>query len=100
MKKYIVLLILLSITIFAFEACKKKEVDEPETPLSPTPTSTPTPADARLIFKFKFDSMQVRLNAFGQPSIVPAGNAALSPIFNKMGAHYIELAQNAFTQLG
>jgi hypothetical protein len=100
MKKYIVLLILLSITIFAFEACKKKEVDEPETPLSPTPTPTPTPADARLIFKFKFDSMQVRLNAFGQPSIVPAGNAALSPIFNKMGAHYIELAQNAFTQLG
>ena len=102
MKKHIVLLILLSITIFAFEACKKKEVDEPETPLSPTPTPTPTPtpADARLIFKFKFDSMQVRLNAFGQPSIVPAGNAALSPIFNKMGAHYIELAQNAFTQLG
>lgn len=100
MKKKLILLILLSISILAIEGCKKKEVDNPQPIVTPTPTPTPTPADARLIFKFKFDSTQVRLNAFGQPSIVPAGNAALSPIFNKMGAHYIELAQNALTQLG
>ncbi len=53
-----------------------------------------------LIFKFKFDSTQARLNNIGQPSVIPAGNAALSPVFNKMSAHYIELAPTATTQLG
>jgi hypothetical protein len=52
-----------------------------------------------LIFKFKFDSMQVRLNNIGMPSTVPPGNAAQSPRFNAMSAHYIELAQNDFTAL-
>lgn len=104
MKKNIILLISIAMAAFTFEACKKKEVEEPPTRITPiptpTPTPTPTPADARLIFKFKFDSTQARLNAFGQPSVIPSGNAALSPVFNKMGAHYIELAQNALTQLG
>lgn len=55
---------------------------------------------ARLIFKFKFDSTQARLNNIGQPSPMAAGNAGQSPVFNKMSAHYLELAPSAFTALG
>lgn len=53
-----------------------------------------------LIFKLNFDSTAVRLDNFGQPATIPAGNAAQSPVMHKMSAHYIELAQNAYTQLG
>lgn len=53
-----------------------------------------------LIFKFKFDSTQARLNNIGQPEAVEAGHAAQSPVFNKMSAHYLELAPNALTALG
>jgi hypothetical protein len=53
-----------------------------------------------LIFKFIFDSTQVRLNNLGQPSSVGAGNAAYSPKFNFMSAHYIELAQTNTTAVG
>jgi len=60
----------------------------------------PNSSSANLIFKFKFDSTQVRLNNIGQPSVIPAGNAAQSPSFNKMSAHYLELAPSAFTALG
>ena len=56
--------------------------------------------DHKLIFKFVFDSTQVRLDAFGNPSSVPANHGAQSPRFNKMSAHYIELAQGALTALG
>ncbi|MDX2003565.1 MAG: calcium-binding EGF-like domain-containing protein [Chitinophagales bacterium] len=59
------------------------------------PTSGP-----RIIFKFRFDSTQTRLNNLGQPATMPAGHAGQSPIFRKMSAHYIELAPNAYTQLG
>jgi hypothetical protein len=70
-------------------ACKKDE---------PAPTETP---DApRLIFKFAFDPNQERLNNLGQPSTVPAGHAAQSPIFNSISAHYLEMAPSAFTALG
>lgn len=55
---------------------------------------------ANVNFIFKFDSTQVRLNAIGQPSPMPAGNAGQSPRFNSMSAHYVELAPNAFTALG
>ena len=54
----------------------------------------------QLIVKFRFDSDQIRLNNIGQPSTVPDGNAAQSPDFNAISAHYIELAPTAFTQLG
>ena len=54
----------------------------------------------RLILKFKFDSTQVRLNAFGQVATVPAGRAAQSPVFRKMSGHYVELATNDFTAIG
>ncbi len=50
--------------------------------------------------KFRFDSTQVRLNGFGQPSVVPAGHGAQSPVFNKMSAHYVEFAPTALTALG
>ncbi len=54
----------------------------------------------KLIVKFKFDPTQARLNNLGQPSTVPSGNAAQSPDFKFISAHYFELAQDAFTQLG
>lgn len=59
-----------------------------------------TATEPMLIVKFKFDPTQVRLNNLGQPSTVPAGNAAQSPLFNSISAHYIEFAPTAFTQLG
>jgi hypothetical protein len=67
----------------AFTSCKKSSTTE-----------------ARLIFKFKFDSTQQRLNNVGQPSTMAAGHAGQSPVFNKMSAHYIELAPSAITSLG
>jgi hypothetical protein len=62
--------------------------------------SNETSPEPMLIIKFKFDPNQVRLNNLGEPSVVPAGNAAQTPIFNTIGSHYIELAPNANTQLG
>ena len=56
--------------------------------------------EPNLIFKFKFDPTQDRLNNIGQPAPVPAGHAGQSPEFNKMSAHYIELAPTALTALG
>lgn len=63
-------------------------------------TDDTTPEEPMLIVKFQFDENQARLNNLGQPSAVPAGNAAQSPIFNTISAHYIELAPNALTQIG
>lgn len=81
MKKYIVLIALSAI----FISCKKEdpEIKKPS-----------------LIFRFKLDSTQLRLNNIGEPAGVPAGNAAQSPDFNGISAHYLELAPNAFTALG
>jgi len=63
-------------------------------------TDDQTPQGPQLVFRFKFDSQQERLNNFGQPSTVPQGNAAQSPIFKKMAAHYVEMVPTALTQLG
>jgi hypothetical protein len=63
-------------------------------------SSDSAPEEPMLIIKFQFDENQARLNNLGQPSIVAAGNAAQSPIFNTISAHYMELAPNAFTQIG
>jgi hypothetical protein len=60
----------------------------------------PAPAEPQMVFKFKFDSTQVRLNNFGQPQSIPSNHRAQNPRFNKMSAHYIELAPNALTALG
>jgi hypothetical protein len=56
--------------------------------------------EPNLVFVFDFDSTQARLNNLGQPTAILAGNAGQSPKMNRMGAHYIELAQSAFTALG
>jgi hypothetical protein len=53
-----------------------------------------------LIFKFKFDPTQERLNDTGGVATVPAGNAALSPIFNGMSTNYVELSPDSITPLG
>jgi len=58
------------------------------------------PLGANLIIKFKFDPNQIRLDNFGQPANIPDGNAAQSPIFDKMSANYIEFASNETTALG
>ncbi|RYD87657.1 MAG: hypothetical protein EOP50_20400, partial [Sphingobacteriales bacterium] len=55
---------------------------------------------AQLVFKFRFDSTQVRLNNVGQPNGLSMNNAAQSPVFNGMSAHYLELAPTAHTALG
>jgi hypothetical protein len=60
----------------------------------------PEPEAPKLIIKFKFDSTQVRLGNLGQPVSVPSGNAAQSPLFQGISAHYVELAPNMNTQLG
>lgn len=82
MKKiYIVLLFFIAVT--AFLSCESEEESEP-----------------MLIVKFRFDPNQVRLNNLGQPATVSVGNAAQSPIFNTISAHYLEIAPNGNTQLG
>jgi hypothetical protein len=93
-------------------SCKKKTDDpepEPDPPATTTGASTKIYPDTvwattgtgpHLIFQFKFDSTQARLDNFGNPSTVAAGNGAYSPRFNRMAAHYVELAQNDFTALG
>jgi hypothetical protein len=91
---------ILSLILFlSFSSSCKKDATVDATASLTAPTPTPI-YEPKLIFKFKFDSTQARLNAFGQPSEIPAGNMAFSPIFNKMSAHYIELAPGANTQLG
>jgi hypothetical protein len=40
------------------------------------------------------------LNDVGQPAGLTAGHAGQNPVFNKMSAHYLELAPTAFTALG
>ncbi len=63
-------------------------------------SSDSSPEEPMLIIKFQFDENQARLNNIGQPTPVAAGNAAQSPIFNTISAHYVEMAPNAFTQIG
>ena len=55
--------------------------------------------EPRLIFKFKFDSTQTRLNNIAQPSAVAAGNAAQSPVFHSMSAHFIQIAPDSLSPL-
>lgn len=63
-------------------------------------TNTNAGAEPKLILKFKFDPAQERLNNIGQPAAMPAGHAGQSPSFNKMSAHYVELAPTGLTALG
>lgn len=86
MFKYSLLLLVL---VIALSGCEKENGD-----------TNPDPEGPQLIFKFKFDAQQERLNNFGQPSTIPQGNAAQTPVFREMGAHYLEMVPSAFTQLG
>lgn len=53
-----------------------------------------------LIVKFKFNPTQIRLNNLGQLSVIPEGNAAQTPDFKKISAHYLEFAPASTTPLG
>lgn len=53
-----------------------------------------------LIIKLHFDSLQPRLDNFGNPAVIPPDHSTQSPTFYGMSAHYIELAQNQWTALG
>lgn len=109
MKKIFAILLICGVTF----SCKKKTEDETTPDQNPTTTGTTsdkvypdtvwaeTGTGPRLIFKFKFDSTQARLNAFGNPlATIPSGHGAYSPVFNRMAAHYIELAPTDFDSLG
>jgi hypothetical protein len=91
---FVVVGIVALVVIILSVACKK---DNPKT--TATTAATP-PAGPQLIFIFKFDSTQARLNNFGLPDTLPSGHSGESPVFNSMSSHYIELAPNAYTQLG
>jgi len=62
--------------------------------------SAPTNSTPNLIIKLNFDPNQQRLDNLGQPATIPAGNAAQTPLIQKMSANYIELAPNMHTQIG
>lgn len=72
------------LTIFFF-SCSKESSDSDE---------------PMLYIKLVVDSNQARLGNTGFPATVPSGHAAQSPRFNKISAHYLELAPNALTALG
>lgn len=82
MKKIFIVLLFL-VAAIPFFSCSEDKASEP-----------------MLIIKFQFDENQARLNNIGQPSTVPAGNAAQSPLFNTISAHYMEMAPTATTQIG
>ena len=51
-------------------------------------------------FRVTFSTTQERLNNIAQPTDVPTGHAAQSPLMNALGLHYLELAPTATTALG
>src|SRR5688500_14089790 len=104
--------VIFSLIVVALASCKKKtETPEEEPPpvvnncppsgcIYPDSVWNQTGTGPHIKFVFKFDSTQVRLNNLGQPTGVGAGNAGFSPKFNKMSAHYIEMATNDITPVG
>jgi len=87
--KKILFLSILALVVFS---CKKKD--------NTTEEDTHTHPEPKLIFKFKFDSTQVRLNNLGAASVMPSNHRGQSPKFNKMSAHYVELAAGDLTAVG
>lgn len=77
--------VLFCLSFMAFISCTK----EPEENVAP-----------KLIFRFRFDSTQSRLNSNGETAVLPAGNAAQSPLMNIIAANYIELSPDRNTALG
>lgn len=60
----------------------------------------PAPAEPKLVIKITTDPSQERLNNLGQPSVIPAGHAAQSPVCKKISAHYLEFTPDMYTALG
>jgi hypothetical protein len=87
-------LLIAVISSLSFVGCKKD--DGQEVP-SPTPPAATGP---KLVFKFQFDDNQVRLDNLGNPSTIPAGHAAQTPVFHKIGAHYLEMTNGPLVPLG
>lgn len=83
--KKILSILLLSVLAVSFVSCED---------------SDDTLGEPKLIFKFRFDPTQARLNNVGQIAPVPAGHAALSPVFNGISSNYIEMAPLGTTPLG
>lgn len=81
MKKLVLLLLFVIICL----ACSEDQDDNPQ---------------PNLIIKLNFDPNQQRLDNLGQPATVPDGNAAQTPVVQKMSANYIEFAPTATTLLG
>lgn len=48
-------------------------------------------------FQSQFDTAQARLDSEGNPSAIPAGNAAQSPQIQLLSLHYLELLPDALT---
>ena len=86
-------LIILSSLLIILSSCNKDEDSQP----TPSNSNNSVPI---LIFKLYFDSTLARLDNFGNPATIPAGNSAQSPVFHKMSAHYIEFAPDSLTALG
>ena len=86
MGKYLFIPLILAITM---AACVKPATNNNNNNTGP-----------RLRFVLKLDSTQARLDAFGNPAIMPSNHRAQSPKFNSFGAHYIELAPNDLTGVG
>lgn len=84
--KYTKLLLLL-LPFLVATGCKKDKDDDPGN-------------EATLHFKFVLDPNQQRLDNFGQPAAMPAGNAGQVPQFNGISAHYVELTTGPYVQLG
>lgn len=80
----ILVIFIVSLLGIGFFSCSKDDVNE----------------EPQLIIKFKFNPTQARLNNLGQPSIIPSNHGTQTPDFQKISAHYFELAPNAYAQLG
>ncbi len=78
-----------------FASCKKDDDT-----VVPTTAPTTTQSGPSLIFKFYFDSTLARLDNFGNPASIPAGNSGQSPKFNQLSFHSLELAPDSNTAVG
>jgi hypothetical protein len=101
MRKLTLITIALSCIIFS---CKKKGCTDPlATNYDAKATKDNGSCIAKegpyLIVKVRFDSLQPRLDNFGNPATIPSNHSVQSPIFYGLSAHYLELAQNEYTQL-
>jgi len=82
-KKWFLSFLLFS--LFIYTSCEK---------LNPNPVNN---SSAKINFVFQFDEVQDRLDNFGNPASLPEGHAAQTPVFRKMGAHFLGLYPDKWT---